>query len=167
MLDEKIVMNGKCFSLLGIILALTSFESSFAARPADSVFVNGEIYAGNVKNPWSSAFAVDGEKIVYVGDDPSPYIDAETKVYDLGGQLVIPGIIDAHSHPGLVALSAGNVVLDDATTKEELMLAIENMVSEYPDRQVLMGGFWLNGLFDVTGPRKEDLDEIAPNRQRG
>lgn len=150
--------------LLGMSSILVGVQSFADTSAADAVFINGEIYAGNVKNPWMSAIAVDGEKIVYVGDDPSGFIDAETKIYNLGGNLVIPGIIDAHSHPGMVAISGGQLDLGEANSREELDLAIRNMVASNPDRDILMGGFWSNEFFDVTGPRKEDLDKVEPDR---
>ncbi len=152
------------FGLLALIFGLAGCERPIATRAADTVFVNGNIYAGNIKNPWVSALAISEDRFVYAGDDASDYIGPETAVYDLDGKTVIPGIIDAHSHPGMVALTAGQVLLDDATTKEELMSAVAKMVADNPDREILMGGFWSNDLFDVTGPRKEDLDRIEPDR---
>lgn len=131
---------------------------------ADTVSVNAKVYAGNVEKPWHSSVAIDDEWFVYVGDDASSFIGANTKVFDLGGKTVIPGIIDAHSHPGFVALTGGQLLLDEASTKEELMRAIEKMVAENPDREIIFGGFWANELFDVSGPRKGDLDNIESAR---
>lgn len=157
-------MNMKVTSLLVCLLGTVGCGSEVTSEAADTVFVNGEFYAGNVKNPWLTAVAVVEKNFVYVGDDASAYIGPETQVFDLGGNLAIPGIIDAHSHPGMVALSSGQVMLDDASTKEDLMSAVRKMVAENPNKKVLMGGSWPNELFDVTGPRKEELDEIEPDR---
>jgi predicted amidohydrolase YtcJ len=150
--------------LIGMTLAPLGSQPLADVDTADAVYLNGEVYAGNARNPWTSAIVVDDGKIIYVGDDPEEYIDSETKVFDLEGRLVIPGIIDAHSHPGMVALSGGQLDLGEVTTKEELLLSIENLVSSNPDRDVLMGGFWPNEVFDVSGPKKEDLDKIESDR---
>lgn len=144
----------------------TSSTSDANVDAADIVFVNGEIYAGNVKNPWASAVAIDGEHIVFVGDNNNAqaFVGPDTKTYDLGGKLVIPGMIDAHAHPGATALEVGRVRLDAAVTKEELFAAVGKMVQENPDRDILLGGFWRNELFDVTGPHKRELDAIESQR---
>ncbi len=146
------------------LLAAFLLISTSSAFAADFVLVNGVIYSGNVDNPWSSSIAVDGDSITYVGNEPSAHIHSDTQVYDLDGRLVIPGIIDAHAHPGMIALSTTNLELDESNTRDELMAAIEKLVRENPERDVLIAGFWANDLFDVTGPRKEDLDKIEPDR---
>jgi predicted amidohydrolase YtcJ len=152
--------------VIGILTLAAGESSNGDNRPdaADTIFKNGNVYAGNVRNPWASDVAVSGGKFVYVGDDASDFIGPKTAVYDLGGSTVIPGIIDGHSHPGLVALSTKNFVLEDVSTKQNLMDSIRRMVAENPDVPVLIGGFWPNELFDVNGPRKEELDQIESDR---
>ena len=44
------------------------------------------------------------------------------------------------------------------------MASITKMVEENPDVPVLIGGFWPNELFAVSGPHKAALDAIEPNR---
>jgi len=48
-----------------------------------------------------------GNTIVVVGSDAdvSPLIGSRTKVIDLGGKLVLPGLIDTHIHPIIGALN--------------------------------------------------------------
>lgn len=150
--------------IVAIVMGLGGCQDTTAISSADSVFINGKFYAGDVSHQWPTSVAIDEMKFVYVGDDASAFVGPDTKVVDLRGQLVIPGLIDAHSHPGMVALSYEQVVLDDASTKDELMEAVRKMVAEHPDEEVLMGGYLLNELFDTTGPRKEDLDSIEPDR---
>jgi predicted amidohydrolase YtcJ len=146
------------------VLAITGCDGGESLATADTVLMNGRIYLGNVENPWASDIAIKGKRFVYVGDDATAHIGSTTKVYDLAGMTVLPGLIDGHTHPGMVAMSEGQVVLEDALTKAELMGAIRKMVAEHPDREVLIGGFWPNEFFGVEGPQKEELDAIEPNR---
>jgi len=141
-----------------------SNNDTTAYKGADTVLLNAKIYAGHVDTPWHSAVAIEDKQFVYVGDDASPFIGEGTQVYDLDGKSVIPGIIDAHSHPGFVALTGGQLLLEEASSKAELMRAIEKMIADNPDREIIFGGFWANELFDVSGPRKEDLDRIESVR---
>ena len=156
-------------ALLLLLVTLGTAAGSLQAQQpqpsfADTILTNAEIYRGNLKNPWASAVAIKGQKIIYVGEDASSYTGPDTQVHNLNGRMLIPGIIDAHSHPGFVALSSTNLLLEDTSSKEKLMQSIRKLVADHPDPEVLIGGFWPNQLFDVTGPRKEALDAIEPNR---
>ncbi|KAG5762704.1 hypothetical protein H9Q72_009176 [Fusarium xylarioides] len=69
-------------------------------KPADVVFVNGEIYTMCPSNGHASALAVRGGKIEYVGSKKSAdkYIGKNTKVIDLKGKMAMPGLVDSHMH---------------------------------------------------------------------
>ena len=136
------------------------------ATQADAVFLDGNFYTANPKQPWASAVAIRGDRILYVGDEAevAKFVGPGTTQYRLGGRLVLPGLIDAHTHPGLVALSTGGLSIDDAETKSELLQAIAKVVARHPDRPVLMGGSWRNELFGESGPHKRDLDRIESSR---
>ncbi len=151
-----------------VALLLLSLLCPFyvAAESADTVFVGGRIYTADASAPWASAVAVRGERIVYVGDDAgvADYLGPDTGQYQLNGNLVIPGLIDAHVHPGMVAISVGQVLLGAATTRRELLQEVAKMVRKHPDRSVLMGGYWPNDIFSESGPHKSDLDQIESDR---
>ena len=161
---EHISLIRKISSMAAVLVWLAGCGNSTGVDPAAAVFINGDIYVGHARNPWVSAVAIEDKRFVYVGNDASAFVGSETQVFDLRGRMVIPGIIDAHTHPGLVALSSGQVSLDDTSTREAMMDSIRRMVAENPGKEVLLGGFWPNEYFDVTGPRKEELDRIEANR---
>lgn len=149
--------------LLVAALVLGCGEST-QVPSADVVLLNGEIYVGQAKNPWATAVAVRQDRFIYVGENAIDYIGDSTKVVDLAGRMVIPGIIDTHSHPGLVALSKDSVLLEDVSSKQALLESVRIAVESVPYREVVIGGFWPNELFDVAGPHKSLLDEIESNR---
>lgn len=72
-----------------------------ASEPADIVFLNGQIETLNSKQPNANAVAVRDEKFIAIGSDKKikPLIGPKTKVIDLKQQLVVPGFVDAHTHP--------------------------------------------------------------------
>ncbi len=83
---------------------------AMAAAPegrADVVLRNGKIYTGDPSRSIRHALAFTGNTIVAVGDDAdvAPLIGPKTKVVDLGGKLVLPGLIDTHIHPIIGALN--------------------------------------------------------------
>ncbi len=103
-----------------------AFETSFAQDingAADIVFKNAKIYALPESQPKSVLAMRDG-KITYVGDlaGLNKFVASKTVVRDLGGQVVIPGLIDSHIHPLDI------VDLDVCDLKSEPM-SIEAIVS--------------------------------------
>ena len=69
-------------------------------RSAELVFTNGRIYTLDRKRPWASAIAVKGGRIIAVGEgaDVAALTGASTRVVDLKGAMMMPGIVDVHAH---------------------------------------------------------------------
>ena len=84
--------------VLGAVLALAGV--AVQAQPADTVFVNGKIVAADAKGSIHQALAVRDEKIIAIGrsTDVSRHAGPKTRVIDLRGRTVIPGLIDSHIH---------------------------------------------------------------------
>ncbi|MEH6584878.1 MAG: hypothetical protein V7754_23390, partial [Halioglobus sp.] len=72
-----------------------------AAIIADTVYTNGKIYTVNEAQPWAEAIAIKDGKFIVVGSnsDANAVAADSTKTVDLGGKMVLPGIIDTHVHP--------------------------------------------------------------------
>lgn len=69
--------------------------------PADLVLVNARIYTADGNHRIASAMAVDDGRIVYVGSAKGAerYLGEGSERRDLGGRLVLPGLVDSHIHP--------------------------------------------------------------------
>lgn len=83
-------------------LALAGSGKVFAQprTAADSVFVNGPVFTMQSSAPVVEAVAVKNGRIQAVGSrqDIEALCDERTKIIDLGGRSLSPGLIDAHSH---------------------------------------------------------------------
>lgn len=85
--------------LAGLLLAASLAP---AAEPvADTVYRRGVVYTADAADSLAQAIAVAGGRIVYVGDDAGVerMIGTNTQVVDLGGRLLMPGLVDGHMHP--------------------------------------------------------------------
>lgn len=85
--------------LLAIVFLVAS---SFAANdPADRVFLNGKVFTADAKGSIVQAVAIRNGRIVYVGDDAGAkaLVGPSTKVTDLKGDFLMPGLVDGHLHP--------------------------------------------------------------------
>jgi predicted amidohydrolase YtcJ len=68
---------------------------------ADVVLRKGRIYTVDAANAWAEALAIRDGKLVFVGadSDVESLIASNTRVIDLKGHMVMPGINDVHVHP--------------------------------------------------------------------
>ena len=91
---------------VNVIVAMTALFLPVLLFSSDTLLIHGHIYTGNAKAPWVQALAITGTRIESVGTDQEILSrrQAKTKVIDLDGQTVIPGISDSHTHMWFGAL---------------------------------------------------------------
>jgi predicted amidohydrolase YtcJ len=134
---------------------------------ADRILTGGRIFTVNDSQPWAEAVAIKGERIIYVGDDAGAQAFAGdgTARNDLAGRLVIPGLVDAHTHPGGMGRYAAPGVLP-TDSRESILTAVKTYAEENPDLDWIEMCCWPIRLYDMgrTGPHKQDLDRIVPDR---
>ncbi len=75
-------------------------QSAPGGRPADLVLRNGKVITVDAQFAIVEAIAISGDRILAVGPDAAmaPHIVPGTRVFDLAGRTVIPGLIDGHAH---------------------------------------------------------------------
>ena len=85
--------------ICGVALAAL-LPLSQANQQADLVLRNGNVVTMDVNVPHASALAIRGERLLAVGDEATiaSHIGSETRVVDLQGRTVVPGLIDTHIH---------------------------------------------------------------------
>jgi predicted amidohydrolase YtcJ len=85
----------------GAACALLLAGAAAAAPPADTLYRNGYVYTVDARDSVHQALAVRAGRIVYVGDDAgaAAHTGKRTRVVDLGGRMLMPGLVDGHLHP--------------------------------------------------------------------
>ena len=111
---------------------------------ADLALRNGAIYTVNGARSWAETIAIDDGRIVYVGNDAGAkdYIGPQTKVVDLKGRMVLPGMQDAHVHPISGGIEANGCDLNAATTVDEYVAIIKKYADAHPNEPWIKGGGW-------------------------
>lgn len=128
------------------------------------VIVNGNIYTMDDRRPKAEAVAVYGSRIIAVGENAEVkgMIGPTTRVVDLQGKTVIPGITDSHVHFVSYALRAQEVNLDGAPSLKEALRRVEEGVERAKPGEWVVGGGWDKNLWDGGGfPSKESLDGVS------
>lgn len=100
---------------LGILFAAMFGVAAAAPAPADLALLHGKIHTEDSSRSVVQAMALRGNAIVGTGTDQaiSAFIGPSTRKVDLGGRVVLPGIIDAHTHPAQSAQDLDKCTLDD------------------------------------------------------
>ncbi len=135
---------------------------------ADIVLTNGVVYTADEQDTIHEAIAVKGDIVLFAGSKiaTQQYVGPKTKMVDLGGKMVIPGLIDTHIHPpGLSLLELYEVQLANISTLEGYIEAIKAFYARNPKTSTIYGRGWswdvLSGKEATKGPRKEYLDAIT------
>ena len=148
-----------------------------AGSPADRVLQGGRFYTVDQAQGWAEAVAIKDGRFVYVGDDAGAqsFVGPDTNRHDLGGRLVIPGLVDSHTHPGLMGRETASYTavhtgggprgtLPRNGTPEEVLAAVEAYARANPDLSWIEMGSWSGDLYGVAGPHRRDLDRVVPDR---
>ena len=105
--------------------------------PASVVFRGGRVYTVDPGQPWAEAVAVRDGEIVAVGGNAE--IDAlvgpATTVVELDGRMVLPGFVEAHTHPTLGAFATSGVDLQ-VSTLDDALAAIADYAKANPEGPV-------------------------------
>lgn len=157
-------------ALAALVVALVSIFhfSPPAAKvpPADLVFKNGNIYTVNDKQPKAEAVAVKGDRIVFVGSnsDAQKYVGAKTRVIDLSGRTMVPGMTDAHQHLAGVGFREMTLNLEGITSLEAFLAKVKERVDQTKPGDWITGRGWIETFWTPpVFPTRWDLDKIAPN----
>lgn len=150
--------------ILCAFLALSS--AAFAAEPAAIVFINGNIYTMNQRQPHAEAIAVKGDRILFVGTnvDAKKYQTPEARTIDLGGKTVVPGMTDAHCHIFGIGERELTLNLEGTNTLEQFLTKVKERVSKTEPGKWIIGRGWIETFWKPPQfPTRTDLDKIAPD----
>ncbi|MFC6715776.1 amidohydrolase [Branchiibius cervicis] len=119
-----------------------------------TLYRHPRIWTGDPNHPWVTSLLVDGERVVATGD-----VD---ETVDLPGELVIPGLHDAHIHTGWMARSMADVDLRPTRSLDEALVRIEAHAAARPAGEWLFGGWWDMNLWSPSvWPDRWALDAVS------
>src|SRR2546421_1153964 len=156
----------KVLSILLSVLMFSFLPARSPADPADLVFINGNVYTVNDKQPHAEAIAVKGDRIVFVGStsEAKKLQNANTRVVDLHGATVVPGMTDAHYHFIGVGQREMNLNLEGITNLEDFLAKVKERVDRAKPGEWVTGRGWIETFWKPpVFPTRWDLDKVSPN----
>jgi predicted amidohydrolase YtcJ len=115
--------------------------------------------------PDAEAVAITGGDISFVGETRAALAlrGPDTRVVDLGGATLLPGLVDTHSHVYQLGLSMSRVSLYDVETEAEAVEKIAERARQVPVGQWIVGQGWDEGEWADRYPDKVLLSKAVPD----
>jgi hypothetical protein len=159
----------KKLALLFVVVFLPFMPSAIGQNkpePADVVLKNGLIYTVNDAQPRAEAVAVRYGRIIFIGSTAyvKQFEGKKTKVIDLKGKTVVPGLVDAHYHFAGVGFREMNLNLEGTTSLADFLARVKARVDRARPGEWVTGRGWIETFWKPQAfPTRADLDRIAPN----
>ena len=140
--------------------------SAQIAKPANLIVTNARIYTVDDSRPIVAAMAVRDGRIVFTGSarEAMALKGTSTKIVDLAGRTVIPGMVDAHAHLLGLGQALRIVNLVGAKSYDEVIARVVARAKGLPPGQWLLGRGWdQNQWGDTRFPTHDALSRALPN----
>jgi predicted amidohydrolase YtcJ len=134
-------------------------------QPADLIVTNARIYTVDERRPFGEAMAISGGRVRFVGSDRGALAvrGPRTRVIDLEGRTVIPGMVDAHAHLLGLGMALRTVDLTGTKAYDEVIARVAARAREVPAGTWILGRGWdQNDWGDTRFPSHEALSRAVP-----
>jgi predicted amidohydrolase YtcJ len=151
-----------------VAAASAAFLAAVASASAvpDDVFLDGKVVTVDRGFTVARAFAVGDGGIVAVGADAEVrrLAGPGTRVHDLGGRMVLPGLIDSHTHPTMAAVSEFDHETPTLETIPEVLAFIRSRAGAVPPGGwIVVEQIFITRLREQRFPTRAELDAAAPD----
>jgi hypothetical protein len=167
-LGVSLVVRWRKWILIGLftLLSLSACQRQKTSEQADLVIRNAKVYTVDPQRPWADAVAIQGDRIVWVGDESGAKVEIghSTRVIDAGGKMLLPGFIDSHFH----VLLGGNpdvLRIQNANSLKEIQQQVREFADKRPELKWIEVEGWNYSAFPHgTLPTAEDLEGLTGGR---
>src|SRR5262245_16358403 len=152
--------------LRGLVIIVSTLVLAAQQAPVapDTILVNGHVVTVDSRFSIAEAVAIAGGKFTAVGtsDAIRKLAGPQTRVIDLRGRTVIPGLADDHLHD---AGGGPGVDLSRARSIRDVLAAVRSRVAQIQKGDVIVSNSdWHEAqLAEHRLPYRTDLDEVSPD----
>lgn len=146
-----------------LLSSCAATQSRLQQPKADLILHNAQVLTVDQQFSKAQALAISGDRLMFVGDNEQALkLKGEiTRVIDLKGATVLPGINDAHIHLAWWGLTLNQLDLRDRSIEEIKDLLAERVAQSQPG-EVIRGMGWSEGSIGRM-PTREDIDHLTPD----
>jgi predicted amidohydrolase YtcJ len=157
---QKLLLPVRSLPLLLLVLTAAA-----RGQAPDLILHHGKIATVDRAFSVTQALAIRGDRIVQVGTNDAILAtqgDA-TKLVDLSGKLVLPGLIDSHTHPTGAAMHEFDHPIPDMETIADVLAYIKSRAAELPAGEwISVRQIFITRLKEQRYPTRAELDAAAP-----
>ncbi len=149
-----------------LFIAVLACQTREPVAPADLILHDAVVYTVNAARPKAEAVAIRGDRLVLVGsnDEALALRGPTTRVIDLRGGTVVPGIEDAHGHFTGLGESLINLNLRGTTSYDQIVEMVRQRVRSARPGEWIRGRSWdQNDWPGGEWPTHQKLSEVAPS----
>jgi predicted amidohydrolase YtcJ len=153
------------FFFRGFLIFLACFARNLSANAdVDLIFLNGNIYTVNEKQPHAEAIAVKNQRVVFVGSNEDAKKLHTKRTVDLAGKIVLPGFTDSHCHIFGIGERELTLNLEGTNSREDFLAKVKERVDKTERGKWITGRGWIETFWKPPQfPTRADLDKIAPD----
>ena len=166
-----------------LLVCLAAVARASPELPADLLLLNGRVYtlswddpapdgapAANAPRshaefrPDAEALALRGDRIVFVGTSrqAEAFRGPKTRVHNLAGATVLPGLVDSHTHVAGLGEAASQIDLTAVRTEEEAVALVAARATSVPEGEWILGRGWDEGAWANRYPDMKRLSQAVP-----
>ena len=163
----------KDIQLLCFLAQLACFDNAWAQPIATianatpiSIYHHGRILTVDSKFSVAEAFAVRGQRITAVGSNEAILNLTEdgSKIVDLNGSTVLPGLIDSHVHAANASVFEWDHTVPAMRTVSEVLDYVRSRIAVVPEgKWIVINQVFITRLDDQRFPTRAELDSVAPS----
>ena len=152
--------------LVQLVSAPLHFAQTFHPKSssADLLLLNAHVVTMNEKQPSAQALAIQGERIVWVGNsEEARKLYTSAHIMDLHGATVLPGLVDAHTHLINLGESLVRLNLKGILTEKEIVERVKQRANSAAPGEWIVGWGWDEGKWASNYPTDQALSTATPN----
>lgn len=153
-------------AVLALLSGTAAAQQRPASQPAELIVTNARIYTVDESRPMVEALAVRGGRVLFAGSagEAMALRGPATRVLDLDGRTVIPGMVDAHAHLLGLGEMLRNVDLVGTRSYDEVVARTTTRAKTLPAGAWVLGRGWdQNQWGDTRFPTHDALSRAIPD----
>ena len=165
MTESRVTLGGAQLAFTRLFLLLFGLALGVARADPNLILYNGKIVTVDQEFSIAEALAISNGRITAVGTNAEvrSLAASSTRLVDLEGKTVLPGLIDTHTHPLGAALYEFDHAVPEMETVEDVLDYFRQRARVVPEGSwIRLQQVFITRLREQRYPTRAELDEAAP-----